>query len=560
MEIDIRDYPGPPGQLPSHARDLITLKPGQAFSREALDGSVSLLKLSGRFEDVASETRETPEGIVVVFHLKPCLLIRNIRISGLYPLFEQDILTAMTAFVGGTLQPDTASSQEGLIAKFLRTEGFAEPRVIVSVTGSRGDGTAVLDVSLDKGPYFRLKTLDMTGNRQFSDSRLKPRMNIWVRSFFRGSAGRFIEKSLTQDVKDLASFYWSKGYADAEVSSSVNRNPHSGDVGVTVSIKEGPLYKVSYAGGRSFYSFTLNRQLVLFKDGNRGGSGVRKSARNIRDLYLSSGFPDAKVKPEVETVTEDGREVRKVRFEIDEGSRAVVESVEFIGNTFFGRDVLLEKVGTGKKTNPIFGKKLFSRDVLMQDIQTLTALYEDKGYASAAVGADLRWSADKKNVSVVFSVVERVQTLVSSLTIEGLTSVSSGRARDCIALEEGGPFNRTVMKKDEASLATCVSERGYPHVQVQSSATTSKDGKEAYVKYAVAQGRLVTHGEHLLQRELHDQEEDPRPRARHGPGRPLFPGQDGEGAERHQGHERLQLREVQDPGPQGKSGPGHGAG
>jgi outer membrane protein insertion porin family len=494
ITYDIHDYPGPPDRIPSLAHDLVYLKKGQPFSQGLLDSSLSLLRLSGRFEDASAETRETPEGMRVVFHLKPYLLIRDIRISGEYPLFEQDILTAMTASVGGYLQPGTPASQEELIARFLTVEGFIHPRVAVTVLRDGKDGTAVLGVKLDKGPVYRLESLTLTGNRQFSDTRLKTRMSLWMRSFFRGSSGRFIEKNLTDDAKNLASFYWSRGYADAQVAYSVQKDKEDGKVRVLVDIKEGPLYKVAYEGRERFYAFTLNKQLTLFKEGNRGGGGVRKSARNIRDLYLISGFPDARVKTRVETGQGKKGEERRVLFIIDEGSRAVVENVDFSGNTAYESKRLARKIETGKKTYPVLGKKLFSRDVLDQDIQTITSLYQSLGYESADVGAVLNWSPDKKKVSVLFRITEGVQTMVVSVAFEGVTAITLDEARSFINLKEGRPFSPAALKSGETSLAAHISEEGYPNVEVHASADISKDGKTASVKYAVNEGRLVYMG------------------------------------------------------------------
>jgi outer membrane protein insertion porin family len=520
VTLDIHDYPGPQDRFLSLASDLISLKPGQTFSQDRLESSLSLLRLSGRFEEVKGETMEKPEGVEVVLHLKPYLQIRNIKLSGVYPIFEQDILNVMTVYVGNYVQPGMAEAQEALIEQFLKDEGFLDPKVSVGVLDDRKDGTVVLEVDLRNGPSYRLKELKITGNRRFSETRLKLRMDIWKRSFFLGSSGRFIEKSLVKDAKDLASFYWSNGYADAGVTYSFQKNRNTGNVRVTVSIKEGPLYKVSYTGRKHFYKFTLNKELSLFKDGNRSGSGVRKSVRNIRDLYLSSGFPKVKVKASEEAVEKDGREVRRVRVAIDEGSRAVVEGVSFTGNTAIKSSRLAESVETGKRIYPVLGKMLFSKDVLTQDIQTIQTLFTDRGYLAAEVGADLTWSPDGKSVSVVFRVIEGVQTLVSTIGFEGITSITPGQALSCITLKEGSPFNRTALKNDESALATCISERGYPHVEVKASAVMSADGKGAQVKFAVREGMLVSMGntyfsgnfmtrKRILQHELDMEQGDP---------------------------------------------------
>lgn len=518
--IDIHDYPGPQGRIPSLARDLVSLKAGEPYTREALESSLTLLELSGRFEDVSAEPAAKPEGVEVVFRLKPYLQISDIGISNEYPLFEQDILNVMTAYVGGYLEPGTVSAQEELIRRFLADEGFIEPRVSVHADTARRDGTATLEVTLDKGRYYRLKSLDISGNRRFSDNRLKLRMSVWERSFFPGSSGRFIEKTLAQDMKDLASLYRGSGFADVEVTHSLKRNASTGNARVTVDVREGPLYRVVFTGNESFFAYTLKKRLTLFSEGNRGGSGVRKSVRNIRELYLSSGYPKAQVKASEEVSQEGGREVRTVRIAIEEGQRALVDGVTFAGSGAVPDADLAAVVQTGNRTYPVLGKKLFSRDVLDRDIQALETLYQSRGYGSARVGADLTWSPDGKSAAVAFRIVEGVRTVVSAIDIEGLSSMDEEKARSCISLGEGSPFSPGALKNDETSLATCLSERGHPHVQVSSAAASSPDGKEARVRFTVSEGPLVTMGgtyfngnfrtrRRILARELDMEEGDP---------------------------------------------------
>jgi len=492
--IEVKDYPGTQRGIVSLAKDLISLEKGMPFSQEALEDSVSLLELSGRFEEVGTEVRKGESGIVVAVRLKPCLMIQDINISGEYPLFEQDILNVMTLYAGNYLKPGAPEEQERLITEFLAAEGFISPKVSVRVDGEGKDGTVVLRVDIDKSRYYRLHSLTVTGNRTASDNRIKLRMSTWRRSFFLGSSGRFVEKTLTEDVKNLTSFYWSRGYADASVTYSVDRNPETGDVDVTLNVREGPLYEVSFPGSEQFWKVTLRKKVTIFQEGNRSGGGVRRSAREIRELYQENGFPDAKVKAVEETGEEDGRAKRTVAFTVDEGPRAYVSHVGFSGNTAFSEEELAGKVGTGQKTFPLFGKRLFNRDVLMQDIRILKTLYTNRGYGDVEVGADLKWSSDRKEVSVTFVIKEGVQTLVSSVAFEGITTFPAERARECIGMKEGSPFTQTALKNDEGALATCISERGYPHVKVKSSVELSRDRKTASVRYLVDEGPAVVMG------------------------------------------------------------------
>ena len=492
--IDVYDYPGRKNQIITMARDLISLKVGGPFSQALLESSISLLKLSGRFEEVGAETKEQPGGVAVSFRLKPYLLIREIRISGEYPLFQQDILNAMTTHVGDYLLPDLSVKQESLILQYLLSEGFIEPKVRVEAVRDSSDATAILDVRLDKGAYYKLKSLTIEGNRHVSETRIKARMSTWIRSFFLDSSGRFRGVQLGEDIKDLASFYWSRGFADAAITDSVKKDPKSGDVDVLIRVQEGPRYEVSIEGNEKFFDFILKRQVLIFREGNRRGSGLRRSAGNIREYYRTRGFPDVSVSTVEEKAVSGDQEIRKVTFVIDEGNRVNVESVSFKGNAAFDDHELLSRMQIWKKTIPVIGGRLFVSDVLDQDIRTIKALYRKKGFGSVSVKTDLAWVDDRKSITVGLTITEGPQTIVSSVSFEGLTSVTKEQALSCIGLKAGEPFDESALRDGENSLGACISEQGYPHVTVKGTARLSPDRTRADVRFAVREGQLVRMG------------------------------------------------------------------
>lgn len=494
IHIDIHDYPGPQSRLIAMARDLILLQEGRPFSKSLLDDSVSLLKTSGRFEDVTVEARPQQEGTVVAFRLKPYLIIKDIKVSGEYPLFTKDILNVMSVYVGDYLRPDLPGEQEPLIKQYLVTEGFIDPVVKVAVIPDGKDGTAIIEVSLTKDIFYTLHSLTIKGNRNVSENRIKLRMSTWTRSFFPGSSSRFREKTLKDDIRNLTSFYRKIGFADAEISYSTDLNPRSGNASVSVRIQEGPRYKVSFSGNEEFFGFTLKNQLVLFTEGNRSGSGLRKSIRNIRELYRNNGYPSASVKTEEEVEGSGDQEIRKIDFVISEGPQVVVREITFRGTAAFTQDELRSRMNIWKKTLPVVGKRLFVRDLLDQDIREIRTLYIQNGFAKADIKEELAWDEDRKHVSIALNILEGVRTIVSSISFEGITVISPEQASSCISLKEGQPFEETGVKSNENALASCISEQGYPHVKVRETVKFSPDGKRASIDYMVNEGEFVRMG------------------------------------------------------------------
>jgi outer membrane protein insertion porin family len=211
-------------------------------------------------------------------------------------------------------------------------------------------------------------------------------MSSWKNSFLPGDSGRFVEKVLDRDIRELSSFYIDKGYPESSIVSSVDRSQESLEVRVKVAVKEGPFTAIAFRGNRAFYDFTLKKQVTMFREGNRNRSGERKSMRNILELYRNRGYPDAEVNLEEAPVEKSGKTGRMVTFSIREGPRTEIRSMGFRGCTVFGEEELLARMQSWKRAFPVMGMRLFVRSAVERDLKEIASLYRDRGYASAESG------------------------------------------------------------------------------------------------------------------------------------------------------------------------------
>ena len=131
----------------------------------------------------------------------------------------------------------------------------------------------------------------------------------------------------------------------------------------------------------------------------------------------------------------------------------------------------------------------------------------------ASVIQEIKWSDDKQNVAITLAIDERVQTLVSSVEISGITVLSEQEAYEVLALKKGAPFRAYMIQSDENALSALIAEKGYPHVTVKGEASISQDKASAQLNYRVIEGPYVELGQvyytgnfrtskEILQREL----------------------------------------------------------
>ncbi len=494
VRVDIYEYPGESEELVALARDLVDLQVGQELTETLLARAESVLSMSGRFQEISAETTTGSEGLAVVFRLRPYLLIREIDVKGEYPLFRQEIINAMTVYVGDPLQEGLPAEQEQLIRQYILTQGFIDPQVKVRVRGEAPDGSVRIEVVIDEGPYFALDSLRIRGNRNFSDAWLKTRLGFWWDSLYPGTAGRLLDDAVAESVRNLASYYWRKGYADAETAYAMEKDPETGNVDVAVVVEEGPRYEIRIAGNREFWDRTLRNRLSLFEEGNIRGSGIRKSIRNIRELYRSNGYPDTRITVE-EQDEGAGQDARKiVTLVIEEGRQMVVGSVRFTGNTAFDEDRLLQQMEIDDPRIPLIGRALYVPDVLEQDIRAVRTLYLQEGFGQVDVRSEVVPREADGTVDIIVAVTEGPQTLVSSVGFEGLSVISESHARSIVMTAPEEPLRPYAVQRDETALAAEISEQGYPHVRVKGVVARSSGGKRASVTFTVNEGPLVRMG------------------------------------------------------------------
>jgi outer membrane protein assembly factor BamA len=80
--------------------------------------------------------------------------------------------------------------------------------------------------------------------------------------------------------------------------------------------------------------------------------------------------------------------------------------------------------------------------------------YAEEGFAFAEVEANLEFSADHRQVKVVFTVSERKRVTVSRIAVNGAHLTSESLIRRRIALEVGQLYRRSLVRKTEERLAT----------------------------------------------------------------------------------------------------------
>ena len=431
------------------------------------------------------------------FQVTPYPRIKDIKISGAFPLLEREILNAMQLYPGDVYHPKTFSGKEAVIAEVFKNEGYIAPVVNLYAAEDPTDGNFVVYVTIDKGDFFHIRRFEITGNRAFSTTRLKLRIKTCKSRLTPDFMRRFKKKVFNKDIQNLIRFYRRKGYPEIVVNSDVNKDAKTQNASIFVTIDEGPRYDIEFQGNKEFWDVTLKKDLTLFKEGNKKDFGLRKSIRKIKKRYRNAGYTDCRIEMKSERKQEAGMPVRNIRLLIHEGPQYVVNSVNLSGNYAFDSKKIKKQILS--RIPGVIANGAWVQETLEEDKRAVTSLYLKQGYMNTVVKDEIKSHKDIKEnktyVDITLDIKEGIQTQVASVTIHGLNVLSDSEAIEAITLKKGSVFRNYMIRSDENMLSSLISEKGYPHVTVKGTAVISKDNTQAAVTYKVDEGPFVRMGQ-----------------------------------------------------------------
>lgn len=489
ISLHIHKGPGFDQKLIELASTLIFLKEGHEFSASLLDASIRALSLSKQFSAIHVDSQDQDGAIALFFDLQPAVLIRDIEIDGIYPFFEKDILKVMTVSVGDIFTAETQQRQALLIEEFFKREGFLDPSAGITVDADPESGNVTLHIAVEKGRYWKLDRIIIKEKQNVNHSYLKSKMKIWRTHYLPGTAGRFIEAQVRNDIERLAEHYRSLGFAACAIDASVQRNAPKARVTVDLTVAEGPLYRVRFTGNHAFSDSKLKEDAVFLHEGITSDRIYRKSIKKIKERYRNAGFPDVAVSCDVDDSVEEKTSIRTVTFTVNEGVFSRIEEIRISGNAMVPDDEIRKELVTEgtilKKDTP------YIREDVNRDAAAIKVLYHRHGFINAMIRIEVAWGetdAKGRSAAITFFIDEGTRTILTAVTIKGLTVISEAEAVDALNLKVGEPFRPYMLENEKHILSSLVAEKGHPYVAVEHAASISTDQSQAYAEYIIDEG------------------------------------------------------------------------
>ncbi len=255
--------------------------------------------------------------------------------------------------------------------------------------------------------------------------------------------------TLKNDVLLLQKHYEEKGYFLALASYEVTENTN-GSVEVQFKIKEWDkvrVKKITFLGSKAVLdeelkNFMQTREESYFSflsgSGNFKEMNFQTDVERIKYYYKTRGYLQVNVQnPEV-TASEDKKWIF-ITVRLTEGPQFTVNNISFNGELLFTESEMMEKLKL-KSTD------IYNEENLRLDIQTLTEMYQDKGYAFANVLRTLEVVPGENKVDVVFSFEKGVIAYFGKITMKGNTKTRDKVIRRELRIHEGEMYSGSKLR------------------------------------------------------------------------------------------------------------------
>jgi outer membrane protein insertion porin family len=247
--------------------------------------------------------------------------------------------------------------------------------------------------------------------------------------------------------------------------------------------------QVLFQGNKKIKDRELAAVVQLQPRGPFSADTMNADIEAIRAAYSKIGRDDAQVTAQTMDVGE-GRV--NVVFEINEGGRTRIDSVNFIGNNAYSARRLREVISTKESTimSYILRDDVYSEDKLRADEEALRRFYYNHGYADfQVISSSANLDPETNEYTIDITVEEGDRYTFGDVSIESsIEGVNAESLDSLIETRSGNVYSAKDVEDTIIALTEKVAGMGYAFAQVTPRGDRNFENHTISVVYAIDQG------------------------------------------------------------------------
>ncbi|MEI4486289.1 outer membrane protein assembly factor BamA [Frigidibacter sp. MR17.14] len=308
------------------------IAPGQPVSAGDLNAATQKLVASGLYETVDL----VPQGGTLVVRVSEAQVINVVDFEGNTRIKDEQMSSLVKSKSSGPYVAAQAEADAAAIAQAYAQSGRPNARVIPKVI-RRDNGRVDLVFEISEGKVTEVERISFTGNRAFSDRRLREVLSTKQAGLLRTFVQRDTYSAERQnlDRQMLTDFYRSRGYIDFKVLGIANEfSADRGAFFMTYAVEEGLRYSYGNVGlaseieGLDIEQF--RKGILISQGGTYSPTGIDNSIARMEAIATRNGLDFIRVEPRI--VRNPRTQTLDVNFVITQGPRVFVERIDIEGN------------------------------------------------------------------------------------------------------------------------------------------------------------------------------------------------------------------------------------
>ncbi|WP_026903944.1 outer membrane protein assembly factor BamA [Pedobacter glucosidilyticus] len=344
---------------------------------EATSAAVKNLWDQRLFEDIElSIAKIQGDSVYFDLNLVEVPRVSSIKLSGLTKSETTEIQEKLNNQKSKVVNENLNKTINAIIKKHFFEKGYLNTEIDITYKADTSDANSkIVNVKVDKNNKVKVNAINIEGNKEFSDAKLKKFMKktheqAWYKVF---GSGKFIQEKYEEDKDKLVAKMREKGYREAEIVSDTIYPHNKKSINIDMKVHEGPKYyfgDITFVGNAKYPTSVLKQVLKIEKGEVFSEEKLEKTLRSspnsddVSSLYLNDGYLTFNVDPVQTKIYNDTIDLE---IRIFEGPQYTINKIILKGNELTNDQVVLREI----RTKP--GQK-FSKDALIRSQRQITQL------------------------------------------------------------------------------------------------------------------------------------------------------------------------------------------
>jgi outer membrane protein insertion porin family len=481
-------------------RSFIRQKAAEPFRIAAIRDSVAELQKTKLFSQIQVKIEPEESGLRVLFILEPAYYVGMLAFPGATSIFTYTRLLQtvnipdQTAFV-----EDLLTQGKDALLHLFETDGFFAASVQPEAQWDESHRVVNILFHCQLNKRAKIGEINFQGSGANEGPELRRALDsLWARG--RGASLKPGKKYSQAGIRKSLDYLRTRFHKEGRLTSVVRLassayQPQTNQADVTFEVEPGPLVSIRITGAK-ISKRTQRRLIPVYDENSVDQELVNEGQRNLVSYFQTKSYLDVKIDSHLDQTQSDVHIV----YEVTRGARHRIVGVNFEGNKYFDERELQSHTLITKERFPTFlHHGNFSNDMLRKSVASLTALYQNQGFAKVAVQPKV--NDREPDVEVTFHISEGEQDKVNSLRIVNSRNepIKPQTGANPLNIARGKPYSSHLLENDRNEIIAEYLNQGYLNAHFDSSVSPALRNPHLLdVVYTVDPGPQAHVGEVIL--------------------------------------------------------------